>query len=110
MEVGGVNDERKNRTLKQNRSLHLYCQLLADALNDAGLDMRRTLKEDIEIPWTKENVKEFLWRPIQDAMFQQASTTELNTAQVGQVYEVLNRHMSEKKGVSVSFPEEDWRQ
>ena len=48
------------RTTKQNASLHKYFQLLSDSLNDAGLDMRRTLKEEIDIPWTPANVKEHL--------------------------------------------------
>ena len=50
------------RTEKQNNSLHAYCQGLADELNSAGLDMRVVLKPEYEIPWTKESVKEHLWR------------------------------------------------
>ena len=46
------------RTDKQNKSLHLYFVLLADALNDAGLDMRKTLKPGVEIPWNYKTVKD----------------------------------------------------
>tara|TARA_Y100000034_G_C6594633_1_gene258436 strand:- start:58 stop:375 length:318 start_codon:yes stop_codon:yes gene_type:complete len=91
------------RTEKQNNSLHAYCQGLADELNSAGLDMRVVLKPEYEIPWTKESVKEHLWRTAQTYMFSKKSTTELSTDEISQVYEVVNRHIA-KHGISVPFP------
>ena len=70
------------RTIQQNKALHVLFQLLADELNNAGLDMRKTLKPEVEIPWTPRNVKEFLWRPIQKAQLNKASTTELTTSEI----------------------------
>ena len=92
------------RTPKQNKALHKYFTLLADALNSAGLDMRKTLRNDIEIPWDEYNVKEFLWRPIQEAMTGKHSTTELTTAEPSEIYAVLDRHLGEKFGIHVSWP------
>jgi len=92
------------RTPTQNNALHKYFELLADALNDAGLDMKRTLRQDIDIPWTKETIKEYLWKPIQRAQVMKGSTTELNTSEVSKIYETLNRHLGEKTGVFVPFP------
>jgi len=92
------------RTLRQNRALHKYFSMLADALNDAGLDMKKTLKPEIEIPWTPENVKNHLWRPIQEAYLTKESTTELETPDVQKVYKVLDRYLAEKHGVSIAFP------
>ena len=43
----------KQRTLQQNKALHKYFEILADTLNEAGLDARVVLKPEIEIPWTK---------------------------------------------------------
>ena len=40
----------KQRTLTQNASLHLYCQHVAIALNDAGWDMKRFVRDEFEIP------------------------------------------------------------
>lgn len=94
----------KQRTSKQSKALHLYCQLLADALNDAGFDMKTILKPTVDIPWTMETVKEFLWRPVQKAYLMKESTTELNTMNPGDVYEILNRHLSEKFGITVEWP------
>jgi len=98
-----------SRTLQQNKALHKYCRMLSEALNDAGLDMKAVLKPEIDIPWSESTVKEHLWKPIQSAMIDKESTTELDTKEVNQVYEVLNRHLAAKLGLSVPFPtrEED---
>jgi hypothetical protein len=94
----------KQRTVQQNKALHLYFELIAEKLNEAGLDMRAVLKPNIEIPWTKESVKEHLWRPVQDLYLKKDSTTELTTDEITKVYEVLNRFLGEKHGVSQEFP------
>jgi hypothetical protein len=97
-------DEQKQRTIKQNKALHLYFTLVANALNEAGYDMRKTLKPDVEIPWTPESVKEYLWRPIMQVQLQKNSTTEMTTKEIDKVFETLNRHLGEKLGVHEPFP------
>ena len=96
--------EKARRTALQNRALHKYCSLLADALNNAGYDMRKTLTKQAEIPWSGGTIKEHLWKPIQEAVYNKGSTTELETNEVSAVYDVLNRHTAAKLGVSVAFP------
>ena len=96
--------ERKLRTLAQNKAMHLYFTMLADAFSDSGQDMRKVLKPSVEIKWTPEAVKEYLWKPVQEAMFQKKSTTELSTDEITKVYEVLNRHSAEKFGIGIQFP------
>ena len=107
MSENKVSHGRKQRTSRQNKAMHKYFDMLAEALNESGYDMKKTLKHDVEIPWTREMVKEFLWRPIQEAMTGKQSTTELNTVDPSEIYEVLNRHLSEKTGVSVEWPSEE---
>lgn len=97
----------KQRTAKQSRALHLYFQMVADALNDAGYDMKKTLKPSIEIPWNGGTVKEFLWRSIQKTVTGKFSTKQLTTKEIDEVWEVLNRHLSEKFGISEPFPSVD---
>ena len=96
--------DRKQRTLQQNKALHKFCELLADALNDAGYVMKKTLKPGVDIPWTKDMIKEYIWRPVMKAMEGVESTTEMNTVDPSEIYEVVNRHMAEKFGVHVSWP------
>ena len=95
---------KKQRTLRQNRALHLFFTLVADSLNEKGFDMRKTLKEDIEINWTPENVKEYLWKPVQKTLLVKKSTTELTTDEIDKVYEVLTRYLAEKTGIVQEFP------
>lgn len=97
------NKKPKQRSLKQNDSLHLYFEQLAETLNGAGLDMRKVLKPEVEIPWTKENIKKYIWKPIQHVYLNKKSTTELTTIEIDKVYEVLNRHIA-KFGIHVPFP------
>lgn len=99
-----MNPEKKTRTLKQNRAMHQYCEDIARTLNEAGLDMRAVLKPGVEISWTKEMVKEYLWKPVQRLKFGSRSTTELTTDQVSKVYEDLNRHLGVEFGEHSPFP------
>lgn len=99
-----TNETPKQRTSLQNRSLHLFFTLLAQELNEAGYDMKKVLKPSVDISWTKENIKEYIWKPIQEALKLKKSSTELTTAEVSQVWEVINRHLGEKLGIHVPFP------
>ena len=97
----------RSRTLTQNRALHKFCQMLADKLNEAGLDQKKVLKPEVEIPWTQEAVKEHLWRPIQKAVTGLDSTTKPEASQYSDIYEVLNRHLTTKLGVHVPWPNKE---
>jgi len=96
-----------DRTPQQNKALHKYFDMLADVLNEAGLDQRVVLKPGIDIPWSRDSIKEQLWRPIQLAMTGKESTTELDTKEPSQIYETLNRHLAAKLGVHVEFPNDE---
>lgn len=89
------------RTDRQNRALHLWLSMLAETLNAAGLDQRTVLKPGVSIPWTPDAAKEQLWRPIQEALVGKHSTTQLEKLEVGEVEEVLTRHLQEKFGVEI---------
>lgn len=94
----------KQRTLTQNSALHLFFSLLTETLNDAGLDMKHVIKEEVSIDWTPDMVKNYLWRPVQKAMLGKESTTELTKIEVGQVYETLNRFLGEKFAIHTPWP------
>lgn len=97
----------KQRTQQQNKALHKYFECLAETLNDAGLDMKVVLKPSVAISWTKDTVKDYLWRPIQEAYIQEHSTTKLTTKDINKMYDFLTRHLGEKFGVFVEFPSSD---
>ena len=93
------------RTIKQNKSIHLYFKLLAYELNEAGFDVMKTMSHDIAIPWNEHLIKELIWKKVQRVMTDKRSTTKLDTSEVSKVYEVINRHLAETTGVSVPFPD-----
>lgn len=92
------------RTLKQNRALHKFFAILAKELNESGLDMRVVLKPEVDIPWSTETVKEYLWRPLQKIQLLKSSTTELSTKDIDEVFDTLNRLLGEKFGKHIDFP------
>ena len=94
----------KQRTLTQNASMQLYCTQMAAALNDAGLDFRKVVKEEIDVPWTKDLVQDYMWRIIQELVTGHKSTTKPDRHQYGEIYEIMNRHVSGKLGVFVPWP------
>lgn len=77
---------------------------LAQELNDAGLDMRKTLKPGVEIPWNKVTIKEYIWRPIMTAQLGKRSTTELTTTDIDDVFNTIVRHLGSKFGIEIEFP------
>ena len=94
----------KQRTSVQSNALHKYCGDLAKALNDSGQDMRM-VKDDVELPWTKETVKELLWKPIQKAVTGEESTRKVKVDDYEKVYDVLNKHLATNKGIMVYWPQ-----
>lgn len=97
----------KQRSATQNACLHLYCAQLAHELNRAGLDFREVIKDGVDVPWSEEMAKEYLWRPIQKVMTGKESTTKPERHEYGQIYDTLNRMISEKFGIYVPWPSKD---
>lgn len=94
------------RTLTQNRAFHLYFTMVAVQLNNSGLYINKLIKEEkykADVDWSGNLVKEQLWKPIQNAILDKKSTTQLEKAEVDRVYNTLNRYLS-RMGISVPFP------
>ena len=98
-----------NRSLTQNSALHKYCEMVARELENGGHTMQDVVKviTRVEITPTTQNVKEILWREIQKALFGKKSTTELTTAEVSKVYEVMAMFLAREFQISLPFPSEE---
>ena len=72
-----IEEPKGNRTGAQNSALHVDCALIAQKLNEAGLDMRTVLKPTYSLPWTPESVKQHIWKPIMKALYGHESTRDL---------------------------------
>jgi hypothetical protein len=101
-EIVEIKLKDKTRTGRQNSALHVYFKLLADALNDAGYSVQKTVRFDI--PWTLESVKTYLWKPVQEMMIQESSTTKMKTKNVEEIYRVVDSEISRRTGVTVAWP------
>lgn len=105
-------DERKpKRSDAQNNALHLWFELLARELNNAGYTVQIVLSHKMDIDWNKELIKDLLWKPAQQAILKKKSTTELRKVEdIDKVWEHLNRHIGEKFGVHVPFPNNEQKE
>lgn len=96
--------QHKTRTLTQNACLHKWCELIAETLNDAGFDQATFLEKvdyTLDVPWTKEAVKEIIWRPVQKAMTQVESTTEARTVDYIAIEQTIGHRIGEKLGIQL---------
>ena len=97
---------KNQRTNAQNNAIHLYCAQLANRFNDAGfLIHEEFFGKAMEIDWNQDRVKSRLWKPTQVKMLEKESTTELETTEVTEVYDTLNRWMSTHLKIHVPFPD-----
>ena len=91
----------EQRTIQQNKSLHLLFRQLAESLNDAGYEQKITIGT-VDTPWNEWSVKA-LFKKIAKAQFGKYHTSELTTKELQAVYETLNRALAES-GIHVPFP------
>src|SRR3990167_1936488 len=90
-------DTFEQRTGAQNRSLYRWFQMIAAQCNEAGLDMQLILSKQMDIPVTKDNFKECVWRPAQIEYLSKISTTELNKGKdIDKVRDILIRHFAKE--------------
>lgn len=92
------------RTIKQNKALHLYFTFLAETLNDAGLDIKKTLSPKIEIPWSSITVKELIWKQVLKAQLGKDSTKDMTTNEIDQVLSTITRYLGQQFGLMQEFP------
>ncbi len=99
----------KQRTISQNKGLHKYFEMVAHELTNQGQTMQDVIKKipDVEITPTKNSIKELIWKPIQDVTLGKKSTTELNTAEINQVYEVVAMFLSKNFEIDLPFPSQE---
>jgi len=93
------------RTVQQSRALHLYCKHVAESLNSKGLGVTAVLKPEIQ--FSMMTIKETLYKPILSALRGKDSTTQITTSEMNAVYDVMNKALSEKFGIFVSFPSQE---
>jgi len=96
---------KQTRSNQQNRALHLYFTFISEQLVDMGAEFRYMGVKGVELsmPYTPDIVKNFFWRPIQKALFDHESTTELTSFEIDKIIDVVNKFFGEK-GVPIVWP------
>lgn len=94
----------KKRTLPQNRALHVFKNILAETLNDAGLTVSHVMEKAVDVEWNGDLVLELLWRRLQVVITGKKSTTEPSPEEYQIIYNTLNRHLGTIFGVHVPWP------
>lgn len=96
------------RTKAQNSAMHLYFTHLANELNGAGYSFTKVISDPelykAEIEWSPLLVKEKLWKPIQEALYNKRSTTQLTKEDITRVYDNVNNYTSKRLKLGVPFP------
>ena len=101
--------EVQTRTSLQNRALHKLFSIIAELLNEAGMYFKRVglNGKQIECPWNTILVKDFIWRELQKDICKKESTTDIESKEINQIFDVLCRHLG-KIGIEIYFPSNDW--
>ena len=92
------------RTNQQNNSLYKWERMLADELNDGGIPFGEVV---VKLPrvFTQENIHYLIIHPLLNGMYPGiASTAELSTIQLQELYKVADQVIAERSGVSVAWP------
>jgi len=100
------NTDGTKRTSAQNRAIHKYLELVAEALDREGHSLQNVTAaiKRAEIRPTTNALKEVIWRPLQQIMLGKDSSTELTTAEVDKVYEAMNAFLGREFHIHVPFP------
>ena len=96
------------RTTKQNSALHLLYTIIANQLNEMGVEFKYFgLKGQVlEMRYTPDLVKNHIWRPLQIALFDIKSTTKINTIQINEIMDVLIKFFAERS-IVIEFPSKE---
>lgn len=90
-----------------NELVVLFSSELALMLNNSGLTFHCALGKGKKVKWSPAAIKDLVWRKVQRMQFDIESTAKLDTSHVSCIYELINRHIASKFGVSVVFPSKD---
>jgi hypothetical protein len=96
----------KPRTAKQQAAIEVFCRNVSQEFNVNNITVQviaEIAKRGID--WTQVSVKEIIWRNMQRHLTGKESSKDLNTKEVGQVYEHINKYVLSEAGVYVPWPE-----
>lgn len=91
----------KQRSLAQNRSLHKWCDELAQEANAHGVSYKAVV-ENLSVDWTLESVKSII-HAIGKSMYEKTSTADFTTTELTNVCKEVDKLFLEQ-GINILFP------
>jgi len=94
-------------TAKQRRALHKWCELLAIALNDAGMHRIKVSPLDgsqVELDWCKDSVKLDIYKFVLEALTGKKSTEDQTSVNPSDVAMHITRHFASEGFVCPPWP------
>ena len=90
------------RTIKQNSSIHKWCEQIASSLNKEKFFIQDVIKMNTK--WSMIKVKELIFKPVVQSLYTKDSTTKLNKDEFEKIIDTVVRYMAQK-GVEIpEFP------
>jgi len=98
----------KQRTITQNRALHLAFNQISDLLVGAGIDQRMIMHDltGYSAPVTPEFLK-LVFKTIMWTMYRKDSTTMLSSTEMTNCFDVFSKFLGETYSLEISWPSND---
>ena len=90
----------RTRSAFQQAALEVWCRQVAEFFNDQGID--RAVKSPIfkkgemSAPWSRESIKNEIWRPIQKALTEHESTTKPSPQEYVEIFDFIVKAFGDK--------------
>lgn len=98
-------------TPKQFKALHVYAELRAESLNDAGLTVQKVLAKAMDIEWTKYRFKELMWKKSLKQLYGKDSTrAHSKQEEIDNVHKHIERFLGQEWHLEyMPFPSDEKR-
>ena len=90
------------RSIKQNSAIHLWCNMIAQQLNNNGLYVSDIIKTQSH--WNMSKVKENIFKPVVKSLYDKDSTTKLKKDEFEQIIDTIIQAFATKGIVISDFP------
>ncbi len=101
-----ISKRKKHRTLTQNASLHVYCEIVSEKMRDAGITCRGLfdkMSTDFDLDATPEIIKD-IFRKVGKKQFNKDSTADLTTVEIQETYLAVDKGFAQLFGVTTPWP------
>ena len=102
--VVDINNSDK-RSLQQNKSVHKWCELIANHLNKEKFFIQDVIKMNTK--WNMIKVKEMIFKSVVMSLYTKDSTTKLNKDEFELIIDTITRYLAMKGIICPEFPNKD---